>query len=49
MGMTSGNLPAGLEILGRPFAETELFRLTYAYEQATHYRQSSPLFPALAE
>lgn len=49
MGVTSGNLPAGLEILGRPFDEAELFRLAYAYEQATRHRQPPPLFPELAE
>jgi len=49
MGVTSGNLPAGLEIVGRPFDEVELFQIAYAYEQATHHRQPPPLFPALAE
>ena len=47
MGVTSGNLPAGLELLGRPFAEAELFRLAYAYEQATRHRRAPGLFPVL--
>lgn len=32
-GLTSGNLPAGLQILGRPFAEETLMRVAYAYER----------------
>jgi Asp-tRNA(Asn)/Glu-tRNA(Gln) amidotransferase A subunit family amidase len=49
MGVTSGNLPAGLEIVGRPFSEAALFRVAYAYEQATHHRKPPLLFPELAE
>ncbi len=47
MGYTTGNLPAGLQFLGRIFDEPILIRLTYAYEQATHYRMPPKQFPAL--
>lgn len=39
MGYTTGNLPAGLQFLGRMFAEPTLIRLTYAYEQGTKHRR----------
>jgi len=39
MGYTTGNLPAGLQFLGRLFDEPTLIRLTYGYEQATHHRK----------
>jgi amidase len=38
MGYTQGNLPAGLQILGRPYAEGLLFGLAFSYEQATLHR-----------
>lgn len=38
MGYTHGNLPAGLQLLGHAFAEGDLIRFAYAYEQATHNR-----------
>jgi len=38
MGYSYGNLPAGLQILGRPYSEGLLFALAYAYEQATLHR-----------
>ncbi len=47
MGYTYGNLPAGLQILGRPYAEGLLFRLAYAYEQGTGWRRPPDGFPAL--
>jgi Asp-tRNA(Asn)/Glu-tRNA(Gln) amidotransferase A subunit family amidase len=39
MGYTSGNLPAGLQFLARPFDEPILIKLVYAYEQATRHRK----------
>ncbi|PWN06706.1 amidase [Rhodohalobacter mucosus] len=48
MGFTNGNLPAGLQIAGRPFSEGLLFGLAYAYEQGTHHRRPPELFPPLA-
>ncbi|MBC8154894.1 MAG: amidase [Bacteroidetes bacterium] len=47
MGYTTGNLPAGLQFLGRIFAEPTLIRLAYAYEQATHHRKTPNGFPAI--
>jgi Asp-tRNA(Asn)/Glu-tRNA(Gln) amidotransferase A subunit family amidase len=48
MGYTrEGRLPAGLSLLARPFAEATLFRLAYAYEQATNHRRPPPTTPAL--
>jgi amidase len=47
MGYTHGNLPAGLQLLGRAFAEEDLLRLAYAYEQATKHRHAPAAFPAL--
>lgn len=47
MGYTTGNLPAGLQFVGRIFGEPTLIRLTYAYEQGTHHRMAPALFPAL--
>lgn len=48
MGFTTGDLPAGIQFLGRLFAEPTLIRLAYAYEQATHHRTSPHRFPALS-
>jgi Asp-tRNA(Asn)/Glu-tRNA(Gln) amidotransferase A subunit family amidase len=38
MGYSHGNLPAGLQILGRPYSDGLLISLAYAYEQATQHR-----------
>jgi len=38
MGFTSGNLPAGIQFLGRMFDEPTLIKLSYAYEQGTKHR-----------
>lgn len=49
MGYTTGNLPAGLQFLGRLFDEPTLIRLTYAYEQATHHRLPPKQFVSLGQ
>ena len=38
MGFTKGNLPAGIQFLGRMYAEPTLIKLAYAYEQGTKHR-----------
>ena len=43
-----GTLPAGLQFLGRPWSESTLIRLAYAYEQATKHRRPPPTVPPLA-
>jgi amidase len=40
MGFTKGNLPAGLQFLGRMFDEATLIKLTYSYEQGTMHRKA---------
>ena len=47
MGFSYGHLPAGLQILGRPYAEGLLFKLAYAYEQGTQHRRPPEGFPSL--
>ncbi len=48
MGYTRGNtLPAGLQLLGRPWSEPTLIKLAYSYEQATHHRRSPSSAPEL--
>lgn len=47
MGYTRGKLPAGLQILGRPYSEGLLFGLAFAYEQATLHRVPPPNFAEL--
>ncbi len=39
MGFTMERLPAGLTFLGRPFSESYLFAIAYAYEQFTKHRR----------
>jgi Asp-tRNA(Asn)/Glu-tRNA(Gln) amidotransferase A subunit family amidase len=49
MGYLRGDsLPAGLQLLGRPFAESTLVRLGYSYEQATRYRRPPASAPPLS-
>jgi Asp-tRNA(Asn)/Glu-tRNA(Gln) amidotransferase A subunit family amidase len=48
MGYTYGTLPAGLQILARPYDEGVLFRLAYAYEQGTGHRRPPAGFPPLS-
>jgi Asp-tRNA(Asn)/Glu-tRNA(Gln) amidotransferase A subunit family amidase len=43
MGYTEGNLPAGLQFLGRMYSEPTLIRLAYSYEQNTKHRKSPKL------
>ena len=47
MGYTRGNLPAGMTLFGRAWSEPTLFRLAYAYEQATLHRHPPASTPPL--
>ena len=47
MGFTHGTLPAGMTFLGRTFAEADLIKYAYAYEQATKHRHPPAGFPRL--
>lgn len=41
-GFTKSGLPIGLQILGKPFEETELFAIAHAYEQAHDWHRQHP-------
>ena len=41
-GFTAAGLPIGLQLIGRPFEESTLFRLGRAYERATDWHQRQP-------
>lgn len=43
-GFSSRGLPIGLQLLGPPFAESEIFRAAYAFEQATDFHRCKPPF-----
>lgn len=42
-GYTGEQLPVGLQILGPAFREDQLFRVAFAYEQATNWRKQRPM------
>lgn len=44
MGYTYGNLPAGLQIVGKLFGEPDLIKIAYAYEQGTKHRRPPEKF-----
>ena len=46
-GFTSDNLPTGITFLGRPYAEAEMIKLAYSYEQNTHRRSPPKTTPPL--
>jgi amidase len=47
MGYSFGELPSGLQLLGRAFSEPTLIRISYAYEQATQHRRPPASTPPL--
>ena len=46
-GYAADGMPVGLEMIGREFAESDLIRLAYAFEQATGYRRPPDSTPSL--
>ncbi len=47
MGYTQGNLPSGIQFLGRMYDEPTLIKYCYAYEQGTMHRKPPALYPEL--
>ncbi len=47
MGFTPSGLPGGLQLLGNALGEGALFRISFAYEQATGHRKPPPTTPRL--
>jgi aspartyl-tRNA(Asn)/glutamyl-tRNA(Gln) amidotransferase subunit A len=45
----AGGLPIGLQIIARPFAEETIFKVAYAYEQATEWHKKKPVVKAYVE
>jgi len=43
IGFVGEELPIGMQLLGRPWSESRLIQLAYAYEQATHHRRPPTL------
>ena len=41
-GFSSGNMPIGLQLAGRPFDEETVLRAAHAYEQSTHWHTRRP-------
>jgi aspartyl-tRNA(Asn)/glutamyl-tRNA(Gln) amidotransferase subunit A len=37
-----GNLPIGMQLIGRPFGEEAILKVAYAYEQATEWHKQKP-------
>src|SRR5713101_4829392 len=44
-GFSSGGVPIGVELLGRPYAEPTLLKLAYTYEKGTHNRRPPATAP----
>jgi Asp-tRNA(Asn)/Glu-tRNA(Gln) amidotransferase A subunit family amidase len=49
MGFSHGDLPAGLQIVGKLFGEPDLIRIAYAYERLTRHRRPPSKFPELRD
>ena len=49
IGFTEDGLPLSMQIIGRPFDETTVFRAAHAYEAATPWRDKRPEVPTSAD
>ena len=38
----AGNLPIGMQIIGKPFSEETLLKISYAYQQVTDWHKKTP-------
>ncbi|MCH2346663.1 MAG: amidase family protein, partial [Pseudomonadales bacterium] len=47
MGFWQNRLPAGIQVVGRPYAEGVLIEIAYGYEQLTKHRKPPEGFPSL--
>ena len=45
-GFQPGGMPAGFQLIGKPFADTTLLRLGHAYQQATGWHEQAPALAA---
>ena len=41
-GFTPAGMPVGFQLIGRPFSEQRLFRIGYAYQEATAWHLAAP-------
>lgn len=41
-GFTKSGLPVGMQLIGRPFGEADLYRLAFHYEQNTSWHKQKP-------
>ena len=48
-GAASDDMPVGLELLGRPWSESRLIELAYAYEQGAPHRRPPDFTPSLLD
>ena len=48
-GYAADGMPVGLEMIGREFAEVDLIRLAFAFEQATAHRRAPESTPSLID
>jgi aspartyl-tRNA(Asn)/glutamyl-tRNA(Gln) amidotransferase subunit A len=42
VGFDDQHLPVGMQLMGRPFQESSLFRMAHAYQQSTDWHKQSP-------
>ena len=49
MGFWQNRLPAGIQVVGRPYAEGVLIEIAYSYEQLTKHRKPPKGFPSLID